>query len=383
MRILILTKRQCVGRDILDDRYWRLFEIPEHLRDFGHVVSGLALSYRYRPEGICEFNEFTGTQWESLNAVPVVPYKLWRYHRRLLHLLSAFKPDLVWASSDAWHTIVAWLACVPAGIPYIIDLYDNYESFGLSKLPGVTPLLRKACRNADGLSLISHTLDAFVEANYALPPSLPRLVLGNAVNAAQFHLIDKAVARESLGLPKDAILVGTAGAIQANRGIETLIGAYARLASKIDNLHLILAGPKDNTLERHPHPGITYLGVLPPRKVPHFWNALDVAVVPNNDSTFGRYCYPQKLQEIIACGTPVVVSAVGEVNYLLRDYPECMAPPGSAEAMAERIFNQIERKISVDHNMVRTWNDRAAELAVFFEKVLARSLKKTPSTHQQ
>lgn len=373
MRILVLTKRQCVGRDILDDRYWRLFEIPEYLHSLGHVVSGLALSYRYRPEGICEFHEATQTQWESLNAVPAVPYKLWCYRRHLLHLLDTFKPDLVWASSDALHAIAAWRTCTPRKIPFVIDLYDNYESFGLTKLPGLTNLLRTACRHANGLTLISEMLNSYVGENYDMPSATPRLVLGNAVDTKQFRAMPKNTARSELGLPENAILIGTAGAIQANRGIETLIAAYTKIAPSIDNLYLVLAGPKDNTLDRFSHPGITYMGVLPTQSVPFFWNALDVAIVPNKDSEFGRYCYPQKLQEIIACGTPLVASCVGEVLNILRDYPACLTPPNSSEAMGSRIASQIEQRISVKQNEIRTWDDRANELSNFMEIVLRNS----------
>ena len=313
------------------------------------------------------------TSWESLNAGPVFPYKLWRYFQHLQRAIAEFKPDIVWASSDALHAIAAWRCCNLHRIPFVVDLYDNYESFGLTKLPGLTQLFRMACRHAQGLSLISHTLDSFVAANYSLPQGLPRLVLGNAVNVDQFRPISKAVARARLGLPEDALLIGTAGAIQANRGIETLISAYTKIADSTPKLRLVLAGPKDSTLDRFPKQGISYLGILPTEDVPLFWNALDVAIVSNKDSEFGRYCYPQKLQEIVACGAPLVASRVGEVAELLRDYPDCLAEPDSPAALAERIATQIREKIRVNRSQVRTWEQRAAELSEFFETVLARS----------
>lgn len=137
----------------------------------------------------------------------------------------------------------------------------------------------------------------------------------------------------------------------------------------------MLAGPKDSTLDRFPNQGISYLGILPTEEVPLFWNALDVAIVSNKDSEFGCYCYPQKLQEIVACGVPLVASRVGEVAELLRDYPDCLAKPDSPAALAERIASQIRENIRVDRNQVRTWEQRAAELSEFFETVLARSGK--------
>lgn len=368
MRLLVLTKRQYTGRDLIDDRYGRLYEIPRALASAGHPVRGVALSYRRRSSATQD-----ATGWESLNTLPFSPLGAARHLRRIRQICREFRPDLVWASSDAWHAIAAWRTCAPAGIPYVVDLYDNYESFGLSKPPGVIPLLRRACRAASGLTLVTRTLADHVAADYGLPAGQPRLVLGNAVDTALFRPLDRQAARRELGLPEDALLVGTAGALDASRGIATLLEAAEHLAAAHPGLRLALAGPCDGSLDRFRHRPIVYLGILPPTRVPAFWNALDVAVVVNRDSDFGRYCYPQKLQEIVACGVPLVASRIGEVAELLRDTPASLADPDSPAALAERISAQILEKTRVDRKQVRSWAQRAEELSDFFETVLARS----------
>ncbi len=368
MRLLVLTKRQYTGRDLLDDHYGRLYEIPLALAAAGHRVRGLALSYRRRPPAAAD-----AADWESLNALPFSPLGALQHLRRIRQIFDEFRPDLVWASSDAWHAIAAWRTCVPAGIPYVVDLYDNYECFVLSKPPGVIPLLRHACRAASGLTLVSRTLANHVGECYSLPPGQPRLVLGNAVDTPLFRPLDQQVARRQLGLQEDALLIGTAGALDASRGIATLLEAAERLVATHPGLRLALAGPCDGSLERFRHLPVDYLGILAPERVPAFWNALDVAVVANRDSDFGRYCYPQKLQEIVACGVPLVASRVGEVAELLRDTPASLADPDSPAALAERIDEQIREKIRVDRNQIRSWEQRAEELAGFFATVLTHS----------
>lgn len=361
MRILVLTKRQYTGRDLLDDRYGRLFEIPMAMSAAGHWVRGLALSYRRRPAAPQD-----AVGWESMNAWPLAPWGAAQHLQRIRQLYQEFRPDVVWASSDAWHAIAAWRTCVPAGIPYVVDLYDNYESFGLTKLPGVRSLLRIACRKANGLTLIGHNLAKHVNQHYALPLDQPQLILGNAINASQFHPQDKQVAREALGLPAKALLVGTAGALDSGRGIGTLLKATEQLASSHPSLRLALAGPKDFDLGHFSHLPIDYLGVLHPSRVLDFWNALDVAVILNRNTAFGNYCYPQKLQEIIACDVPVVASQVGEVAALLKDMPACLAPPDSPTELAQKIDAQIREQVRVDTCLMRTWDQRAAELIAFF-----------------
>ena len=52
MRILVLTKRQYMGKDLLDDAYGRFYELPLELAALGHEVRGVCASYRRREEGL-------------------------------------------------------------------------------------------------------------------------------------------------------------------------------------------------------------------------------------------------------------------------------------------------------------------------------------------
>lgn len=372
MKILVITKRQYTGKDLLKDRYGRLFEIPNQLHHLGHDVRGIAFSYRNpQPYQLQNFD----APWDCIHGRPFSPVAAINHISAIKAHCTKFKPDVVWASSDAWHAIAAWQVCTSRGTPYVVDLYDNYESFGLSNLPGVIPLMRRACRAANGLTLISHTLADHVTSNYALPTNQPQLVLGNAVDTEKFRPLSRLTARRKLGLAENALMIGTAGALDTSRGIATLLEAVERLATTHPNLRLVLAGPCDGSLNRFRHLPIDYLGILPSARVPTLWNALDVAVVVNRDSDFGRYCYPQKLQEIVACGVPLVASRVGEVANLLHETPACLADPDSPTALAERINAQIQEKIRVNRNQVCSWAQRAEEISKFFETILARTGK--------
>ena len=77
------------------------------------------------------------------------------------------------------------------------------------------------------------------------------------------------------------------------------------------------------------------LGTLPLDIVPALLNALDLAVICNRDSAFGRHCFPQKAYEIIACRVPLVAAAVGSMNELLTEYPNCLYEPESANGLAQ------------------------------------------------
>ena len=64
-KILVLTKRQYTHKDLLDDRFGRLREIPLELARRGHRVTGLCLSYRSREE---DWVSDGPVRWKSINA---------------------------------------------------------------------------------------------------------------------------------------------------------------------------------------------------------------------------------------------------------------------------------------------------------------------------
>ena len=72
------------------------------------------------------------------------------------------------------------------------------------------------------------------------------------------------------------------------------------------------------------------LGVLPLEKVPLLLNALDVAVICNLNNQFGRYCFPQKAAEIMACDVPLVAANIGSMAEKFKDHPEWLFTPGSS-----------------------------------------------------
>lgn len=371
MRILVLSKRQYTGKDLLDDHYGRLYEIPAALAKQGHQVTGLTLSYRSRTHGLYERPDSPGLRWYSINALP---FGLLRYRHQLLETAHACQPDIIWACSDTPHALIGWFLKTKLGRPLVIDLYDNFESFGLNRIPGMTSLLRAACHKADGLSLVSNTLREYVYANYAA--AAPSVVIGNGIRDDLFFARDRAVARSRLGLPSNARLIGSAGAIDSSRGIDDLFKAFLRLAKQDENLWLVHAGPKDSMPSKFHHERIIDLGILPQEQIPWLLSALDVAVICNRDSAFGRYCFPQKFYEAIACGTPLVAAAVGDVASLLQHRPECLYPPGDHDGLAARI-SQLFMQPSQPGLPVLTWQHEARRLEAFFQSICRNASAKS------
>ncbi|MDZ7666353.1 MAG: hypothetical protein U5K27_13705 [Desulfotignum sp.] len=86
------------------------------------------------------------------------------------------------------------------GLRLIVDLYDNFESFFATRLPGVTPLFRKALQSAHAVTCVGHPLKQYVREHMGYHG--PVEIIENAVPENQFFPMDQAVCRRNLGLPE-------------------------------------------------------------------------------------------------------------------------------------------------------------------------------------
>jgi glycosyltransferase involved in cell wall biosynthesis len=196
----------------------------------------------------------------------------------------------------------------------------------------------------------------------------PTMVLENAVREDLFRPLDRQDCRAALRLPLGARIIGTAGALFPTRGIETLYRAFAELADADSGIHLALAGPRPRRSGLPRRDNVHDLGILPAEQVPMLINALDVGVVCNRDSSFGRYNFPQKAREIMACGVTMVGADVGAMRDLLQGYPECLFAPEDAASLAEVIRRQLQWPTRIN-SPVPTWSDSAASLEDFFAEL--------------
>ncbi|UYB53342.1 glycosyltransferase family 4 protein [Xanthomonas sp. AM6] len=356
MKTLVLCKRQYTGKDLIDDRFGRLHELPRELSRLGHSVRVCALSYRNRGENAIEQTDELGVQWHSINAFPD---GLYRYSRWLDQVTADWRPNVVWASSDMIQALLAMRWTSTKGIPCLIDLYDNYEAFGLSKIPGLARAFRSACQKANGLTVVSEALAGYISSEYHT--SAPIHIVVNGVQEGIFHPMRKTEARSALSLPADARIIGSAGSLTADRGIEDMFEAFLQLSRTDENIYLAHAGPTDNVARRYRHERIFDLGVLDQIKVPGFLASLDVGIVCNRDSAFGRYCFPLKLHEMLAMRIPIVAAALGDTPKTLRNDSRYLYPPGDKKSLASRISNLLESP-SLPDTQASTWRECALKL---------------------
>ena len=384
MKILVLSKRQYMGKDLLEDRFGRFWELPLELAQLGHDVQGLALSYRQRPGGTFldgDGSSGSGVTWNSVNLLNGYLPQIERYTRWALQISREFRPDIIWACSDVYHAIFGgWLAKRVTS-RCVIDLYDNFEAFKASQIPGVLPFFRRAVKAADGVSAFSQRLADHVLRSYLR--SKPISVIESGVRPDLFYPRDQTECRQHLGLPQHARIIGTAGALEHSRGIETLFEVFEQLSGQVDNLHLALAGPREHGLAIPTGSRVHDFKELPHTEVPIFYNSLDVAVICYRHSAQGEYSFPQKAYEIIACRVPLVAAAVGSMNELLRNYPDCLYEPEDSVHLANTLKHQLRTKRIIE-TKAPSWADSAKQLNDFFLRIVdGDSLPTTQNSSNQ
>lgn len=352
MRIAFLCKRRYMSKDVILDRYARLYEIPRQLAELGHDVHAYCLDYHYHnTDGEWEHDVSSGSLfWHSRSAGGLKLPRIIHYPSYLLRKLRAFAPDIIIGASDIPHVVLSqWLA-KRLRIPYAVDLYDNFEGFGQARIPGFIFLLRRAVSHAALAITTSELLKEKVIQEYR--PTGKVHSMPSSVDLAVFKPQEKRLARVKLGLPEDAILLGTAGALAQNRGIDIVYQGWKNLEQMRPDIHLVLAGPTDPDYPPPDGDRVHYLGMLPHSSTADLFSALDVGVIYLKDTPFGRYCFPQKAYEMIACQLPLVASKLGAMPHLLKETSSALYsaenPDDFVRAVLWQLQHQLPTKTSVD-----------------------------------
>ncbi|HXS74091.1 MAG TPA: glycosyltransferase family 4 protein [Rhodanobacteraceae bacterium] len=331
MRLTFLCKRHPQQRDLLERPYGRFHHLPAGLAALGHQVRVQLCSYRNLPSGCIERN---GVLWSSHD---VRGLGVGGLMKALDAETAVFRPDWIIACSDAWYGVIGRRLAKHHRARLAIDAYDNFEAY----MPWNLPLhwaWRRALRTAELVTAAGPQLAQLLQSHRH--GEAPAEVLPMAADP-EFVPMDKLESRGILGLPETAPLIGYVGSWARNRGTDMLLDAFRRARAAKPNLQLVLSGrPPAHALAE---PGVTGLGYIPDARLPVLLNALDVVCTVTADTRFGRYSYPAKLCEAMACGVPVVATATEPVRWMLRDLDRHLVPVNDPVAFAERVLDMLAR----------------------------------------
>lgn len=167
----------------------------------------------------------------------------------------------------------------------------------------------------------------------------------------RFGAIERAAARQQLGIAPDEKVVLYVGRFDKRKGIETLVRSVARLhAAGQTNLKLIIGGgshpdrcdgrERDRIELIVKELGLDAITVFPgrlnDRTLPIYYAAADVSVVPSHYEPFGLVAI-----EAMASRIPVVASDVGGLQFTVVSEETGLLAPAKDDAAFAQAINRI------------------------------------------
>ncbi|HDD64252.1 MAG TPA: glycosyltransferase family 1 protein [Thermoprotei archaeon] len=256
--------------------------------------------YKYLLENRRTFDAVHGSQWSNLfiaihkqeHKLPIIT----KMHGTTFYLLRSalrYRPPRIFDD-------IGWLAISPA--------YFHFEYIILKKSHG-TICISRAVKN-EATSLVGKS-----EQNRFA-------VIYNGVNHKAFRPLRKITEigqHMKLGEGNKCVLY--VGRIEPMKGLHYLVISMRKLLKAFPKLKLVIVGDVDE-YPRYTHylhkligsmKNIIFLGKVPHRYLPVIYNIGDVCVIPSFYEALGNVAL-----EAMACGKPVIASAVGGLKELIR-----------------------------------------------------------------
>lgn len=184
-------------------------------------------------------------------------------------------------------------------------------------------------------------------------------IIPNGVDLSIFHPGDQQLARTALGIPRDALVIlFIANAVRRNiwKDYRMLHDAVALTAERIKARQILLfALGEDGSPERIGSAEVRFVPYQSdPRTVARYYQAADVYVHASRADTF-----PNAVVEALACGTPVVATAVGGIpEQVEHGRTGFLVPRNDSQALAHQVT-----KLLCENELRQSISRQAAEAA--------------------
>lgn len=230
------------------------------------------------------------------------------------------------------------------GVPHVVTFHTLGEVKMRVRAGEEEPPLRRriegrVARSATGI-VVSTREERDHLVRYYHAPADRIHIAPCGIDLSLFHPWDPGQARAELGWNGDRVLLFV-GRLAPIKGVDLLLETAARLEMSNWLLYVVGGGPDDSELlwlrKKAGDLGIAsrvrFAGTVPQQRLPLYYSAADVCVIPSYHESFGMVAL-----EALACGTPVVASAVGGLKTTVRDGHNGFHIVGHCpDAFAERI----------------------------------------------
>jgi glycosyltransferase involved in cell wall biosynthesis len=275
---------------------------------------------------------------------------------------------------DAHYVYPDGFAAVLAGkllrLPVVVSARGSDINV-LSKFRVVRPMVRWTLRNSTRNIAVSRALLDEMMRLGAPPEKIA--VIGNGVDEKRFRPLERAEARQALGMPAKAQVVIAVGALAPVKNHEMLIEAASRVVQRYPDLRIYIIGEGnqrkhlEDLASRSGLEGcISFPGKRPNEELNLWYSAANVTCLPSR-----KEGWPNVVLESLACGTPVVATNAGAVPEILTSPELGIVVEQDSMAMAEGLCQALgrtwDRQQITRYALTRTWESVAQEVETYLQ----------------
>ena len=169
-------------------------------------------------------------------------------------------------------------------------------------------------------------------------------VLPSGTDTGLFVPQDLAACRRRIGVGLERDYIGFVGSFYRYQGLQCLLDAMAIITRTMPSVHLLLVGDGEASVElKHQadrlglNPCISWAGRIPYQEVPTWIGAMTVCVAPFRGDR--GETSPVKIYDYLACGKPVIASAIPSVSAtFVQGTGVSFVPPDDPSALAQALL---------------------------------------------
>lgn len=345
----------------------------------------LKINHRWRFSQVCrqEIRDGLEVSHPPYFMVPKIGMSLygWLMFLSVLSTVKKIQQNFAFDLIDAHYVYPDGFAAVLLGRllgkPVVVSARGSDVNL-FQELPLIRRLLRYTLHVADKVIAVS---DALKKKIVELGVGSERIaVIPNGVDSKKFCPIPKSEARRRLGLLADKKILLSVGNLTVNKGCDILLKTLRRLLDQTSEkcFYLIIIGEGEfrreleklaNTLNLSG--SVRLMGTVPHQELYLWYSAADVFCLASS-----REGWPNVILESLACGTPVVATAVGGVPEILQTNKVGFLTNRDEKEFAEKVSCVLNMPWQPDsivqYAREHTWDKTALSVLHVFETALEK-----------
>lgn len=276
--------------------------------------------------------------------------------RRIMHVASTFRPDIIHAHSPVLNAMASLQACKSLRIPLIYEIRAFWEDAAVDhgtygenswRYRLVRIMESWMCRKADHVMVLCDGLRRELIRRGIASGKIS--IVPNSIDMEDFNECtpDKELS-VGHGL-RDKVVIGFLGSFYRYEGLDLAVEAFASLAPKHPNWMFLLVGGGEMDAALKERVGalglndrVVFAGRISHDRIPGAYALCDVLVYPRYSMRLTELVTPLKPLEAMAMGKAVVASDVGGHREIIIDQETgVLFPAGNKSALASSIERLI------------------------------------------